>query len=321
MSEPKTTLPDARVSPRFAGICTFYRYPRLEDVEREGKAVDWAVYGAPFDSGVTFRPGARFGPRAVREASQYVKVHHVGHDVTVTHALSLADAGDAPVRTYSCAENDAAMTAWARGVGDPDRTRLLAFGGDHSIALANIRATWERRGRPAGGLALLHFDAHLDTVDAVWGERHGHASPFIRAIEAGYVDPRRMISVGIRGPLNTRTDLDYAKEHGVRVATPEELRSGGPGLLAEFVGSLGGAETYLSVDIDVFDPAYAPGTGTPAVGGLTSAEGLAALRALAGVNLVGADVVEVLPDRDPSGITALLAAQVGFEALALGAIG
>jgi len=316
----KTTLPDARVSPRFAGICTFYRYPRLSDALAEGKAVDWVVYGCPFDSGVSYRPGARFGPRAVREASQYVKVYHLAHDVTVTERLSLADGGDAPVRAYSCEDNHEAMTDYARRLGDAATTKLLAVGGDHSIALGNIRATWERRGRPEEGLALVHFDAHLDTVDAVWGERLGHASPFIRAIEAGYVDPTRMISVGIRGPLNTKTDLEYAKEHGVRVVTPEELRAGGAALLAEFAREIGGAETYMSVDIDVFDPAYAPGTGTPAVGGLTSAEGLAAMRALAGVNLVGADVVEVLPDRDPAGVTALLAAQVGFEAIALAAI-
>ena len=316
---PRTILADARVSPRFAGISTFYRYPRLEDVERDGGRADWAVYGAPYDGGVTYRPGARFGPRAVREASQYVKVYHLGHDVTVTEALSLADAGDAPVAPYSCEGNHEAMTGFGVALAGAE-TKLLAIGGDHSIALSNLRATWERRGRPGGGLALVHFDAHLDTVDSVWGERFGHASPFIRAIEGGYVDPRRMVTVGIRGPLNTKKDLDYAREHGVRIVTADEFRTGGPGVLAAFVKELGGAEAYLSFDIDCFDPVYAPGTGTPAVGGLTSAEGLAGLQALAGLNLVGADVVEVLPDRDVAGVTALLAAQVGFECLALGAL-
>jgi len=320
MSDSKTKLPDARTTPRFAGVCAFYRYPLICDVLDEGKAVDWAVYGCPFDTGVSFRPGTRFGPRAVRDASQYIKVHHLEHDVTVTEALSLADGGDAPVNTYSCEANHEGMTEYALTLGDPSRTKLLAFGGDHSIALGNIRATWERRGKPEGGLAMIHFDAHLDTVDALWGEKYGHASPFIRAIEKGYVDPKRMMTVGVRGPLNTKKDLDYAKEHGVRVVTAPEFRAAGVSVLREFVEGLGGAEAYLSFDIDCFDPVYAPGTGTPAIGGLTSAEGLEALRSLAGVNLVGADVVEVLPDRDHAQVTALLAAQVGFECLALAAV-
>jgi len=320
MSEPKTKLPDARAYPRFAGVCTFYRYPRVCDVIAGGGGVDWAVYGAPFDAGVTYRPGARFGPRAVREASQYIKVYSVEHDVTVTEALSLADGGDAPVQPYSCEGTHELVTEFAMGLGDQGRTRLLMFGGDHSNALANIRASWERAGKPSGGLAMVHFDAHLDTVDALWGEKFGHASPFIRAIEAGYVDPARMISVGVRGPLNSKGDLEYAAKHGVRIVSPERLRDEGVGLLSSFVKELGGAPAYLSFDIDCFDPSAAPGTGTPAVGGLTVAEGLASLRALAGVELLGADVVEVLPDRDPAGVTALLAAQVGFEALALGAL-
>lgn len=314
---PRTVLPDPRVSPRFAGIATFCRYPRLEDVAPENRPVNWAIYGVPSDAGVTYRPGARFGPRAIREASQYVKRFHIEHGVDVCEVLSLADAGDAPVRPYNCKETIDTVIDWA--VKLASSTKLFAVGGDHSIAYANIAATWERRGRPAGGLALVHFDSHLDTVDTVWGEKWGHASPFIRAIESGFVDPKAMISVGVKGPLNTRDDLDFARRAGVTIVTYEQWRAGGPGPIVDFVKRLGERETYLTFDIDVVDPAFAPGTGTPCVGGFTSAEVLGLLRSLRGVHLAGADVVEVLPDRDPAGITAFLAAHIMFEILALDA--
>ncbi len=316
----RTILPDPRQTPRFAGISTFCRYPEIADVEPVNAPVDWAIYGAPFDGGVTYRPGARFGPRAVREASQYVKAHHLEHGVTVTDVLSIADAGDAPVKPYSCEANAGAVAEFARGLGEEKTTRLMAIGGDHSIALANLRATWERRGKPRAGLALLHFDSHLDTVDAVWGEKYGHASPFIRAVEEGLIDPRRMISIGVKGPLNTPADLEFAQKHGVTLVTYERWRREGAAPIAQFLQRLGGAESYLSFDIDVVDPAFAPGTGTPSVGGLTSAEALGLLRGLRGANIVGADVVEVLPAQDVAGITALLAAHVAFEVLALDAL-
>lgn len=325
---PRTILPDSRVSPRFAGISTFCRYPRLEDVAPENRPVDWAIYGVPSDAGVTYRPGARFGPRAIREESQYVKRFHIEHNVDVCDMLSLADAGDAPVRPYDCKETLDAVIDWAVKLDDArpasetratQHTKLFAVGGDHSIAYANIAATWERRGRPAGGLAMIHFDSHLDTVDAVWGEKWGHASPFIRAIEAGLVDPKGMISVGVKGPLNTRDDLEFAKSKGVTVVTYEDWRRDGAGKLVDFARRLGSRETYVTFDIDAIDPAFAPGTGTPSVGGFTSAEALGLLRQLRGTNVVGGDVVEVLPDRDPAGITALLAAHILFEIIALDA--
>jgi agmatinase len=318
----KTVMPDPRRSPRFAGVCTFCRYPRLEDVDAASKPVDWAIYGVPFDGGVTFRPGARFGPRAIREESQYVKRYSIEHGLDVTEKLSLADAGDAPVQPYSIKGTLDAVTEFASGLEDKT-TKLFAVGGDHSIAYANIRATWTRRGKPKGGLALLHFDSHLDTVDAVWGEKWGHASPFIRAIEDGLIDPRRMLSVGIKGPLNTGEDLEFAKKHGVTVMTYEQWHRAmraGKGEVEGFVKGLAGAEAYLTFDIDCVDPAFAPGTGTPSVGGLTSAEALTLLRSLKGANIVGADVVEVLPERDVAGITALLAGHVIFEVLCLDAV-
>ncbi len=315
-----TMLPDPRQYPRFAGVATFCRYPLLEWVAPEHRPVDWALYGVPFDGGVTFRPGARFGPRAVRDASQYVKRYSMEHGLDLCEELSLADAGDAPVQPYSCRATAEAATAFARGLGEPSHTRLFAVGGDHSIAYANVRATWERRGSPKGGLALVHFDAHFDTVDQVWGERWGHASPFIRAVEEGMIDPKRMISVGIRGPLNTCEDAEYAPKHGVRIVTCNEWRRSGNGVLERFVAELGGAEAYLSFDVDCCDPAFAPGTGTHAIGGFASHEALGAIRSLRGLNVVGADVVEVLPDRDVAEITALLAGTVIFEVLCLDAV-
>jgi agmatinase len=313
----RTPLPNARVTPRFAGICTFCRFPRLEGPS--AVAPDWAIYGVPYDTGVTFRPGARFGPRAVREASQYVKPFHAVHGVNIAERLSLVDAGDAPVHPYGPRETMESVAAWAAALADPAITRLFAVGGDHSIAYANIRATWERRGRPAGGLALIHFDSHLDTVDEVWGEKWGHASPFIRAIEDGLIDPKAMVSVGVKGPYNTARDLDFAKDVGVTLITREDLAAGGSARLAEFARVHAAREFYLTFDVDVVDPAFAPGTGTPSVGGISSYEAISLIRSLRGLRIIGADVVEVLPDRDVAQLTSLLAAQVIFEVLALAA--
>lgn len=318
---PRTVLPNARVTPRFAGVATFCRFPMLADVPAEQSPLDWVLYGIPYDGSVTYRPGAKFGPRAIREASQYIKPVHLEHDVNLAMVFSLADAGDAPVQPYSCKDTLDAACEFAKALGDPARTKLFAVGGDHSIAYANIRATWERRGRPEGGLAMLHFDAHLDTTDEVWGEKWTHASPFIRAIEDGLLDPKRMLSVGIRGPLNAAGDLDYAREHGIELVTYQDWQSGdGDARIGSFLEKLGEDEVYLTFDIDCIDPAFAPGTGTPCCGGFTSAEAIGLIRRCAGVNLVGADVVEVLPDRDPAGITSLLASHVLFEILCLAAV-
>lgn len=317
----KTILPDPRITPRVAGICTFGRFPRLADVPKEHLPLDWAVYGVPYDAGVTYRPGARFGPRAIRDESQYLKPHHVVHDVTVTEELSIADAGDAPINPYSPEQNTRTVAEFAADLPTPEHTKLLALGGDHSIALSNMRATHQRLG---GGppMALIHFDSHLDTVDAVLGERYSHASPFIRAVEEALIDPSAMLSVGIKGPLNTRGDLAYTRDLGAQIVTYDDwARARGQMRIDSFVESLVGRNVYITFDIDCVDPAYAPGTGTPSVGGFTSAEVLGILRSLKGVRVVGADVVEVLPDRDHAGITSLLAAHVALEILALDAAG
>ena len=320
MAEPRTLLPDARKQPRFSGISTFCRFPSIDAVPAGGGPVDWALYGIPFDGGVTYHPGARFGPRAIRDASQYIKPAHHEFGVNIAETFSMADAGDAPVKPYSCKATVDAAGAFAAGIGTPGHTRLLAIGGDHSVAYANMKATWERRGRPEKGLAVLHFDAHLDTVDEVWDERWGHASPFIRAAEDKLIDPRRMLTIGIRGPGNDLADLDSAKRLGIDIVTYERWRAGEAERgLEEFQLRIGADDVYLSFDIDCVDPAFAPGTGTPVCGGFSSAEAFELLRRFAGLNVVGADVVEVLPARDPAGITALLAAHVVFEILALAA--
>jgi agmatinase len=324
MAEFRTTLPNAREYPRFAGVSTFCRVPLIEHIRPEHQPVDWAIYGIPFDGGVTYRPGARFGPRSIREASQYIKPYHLEHNVNIAQVLSLADAGDAPTRPYSCKETLDAACGFAQSLGDSNHTKLLAVGGDHSIAYANIRAMWTRRGKPTPGLALIHFDAHLDTAGAIWDEEWTHASPFRHAIEDGLVDPKRMLSIGIRGPLNTPDDLAYAQERGIEIVTYDQCATDeGAERIERFLDALGDDESYISFDVDCVDPAFAPGTGTPVCGGFTSAEAIDMLRALAGLNIVGADVVEVLPDRDvggSGGITALLASHVIFEILALAAL-
>lgn len=316
---PRTLLPDGRRTPRFAGVATFCRFPEVHEVAAAQRPIDWVVYGAPFDGGVTYRPGARFGPRAVRDQSQYIKPFHPEIGVNIAERLSCADGGDCPVAPYSCHDSMERQLEFARTVGDP-QSRLIAIGGDHSIAYANIRATWERQGRPAGGMALAHFDAHLDTVDVVWGERWGHASPFIRAIEDGFIDPRAMLSLGVRGPLNTATDLDFARTNGVRIVGPDRLARGeASNLLESFRTEIGARPLYVSFDIDCLDPAFAPGTGTPVCGGLSTREAFDLLRGLVGVNLVGGDIVELLPDRDVADITALAASHILFELLAVAA--
>lgn len=316
----RTILPNPRLQPRFAGIATYARFPQVDAVPPANRPIDWIVYGYAYDGGVTYRPGTRFGPRAIRDASQYVKPYHIEHDLDLTETLSCADAGDAPVKPFDCKDNLDTTVEFASALPDPSHTRLLALGGDHSCAYANLKATWTRLGKPAGGLALVHFDSHTDTTDITGGERFSHASPFIRLIEEGALDPKRMISIGIKGPLNTKSDLAYAPEHGIELITYPQWTKDGPARLAKFLKRTAGDPTYVSFDIDCVDPAYAPGTGTPSLGGFTSAEALENLRSLAGVNVVGGDVVEVLPDRDVAGITALLAAHVAYEIIMLKAV-
>lgn len=306
----KTQLPDARVFPRFAGVCSFFRFP----IELQPKSgVDWAVYGVPFDASTTYRPGARFGPRAIREQSAYIKAYHLQYQQHLLERYSLVDAGDAPVSPYDFEENlkqhENFALAW-REKG----ARTFAVGGDHSIALGNMRATAKSFGEK---LALIHFDSHTDTVDSLWGEKYTHAAPIRRGIEEGLFDTKAMISIGIKGPVNTAHELDWGQDQGIEYVTYEEWRAEGSERIQKFAKSLGNKAVYLSFDIDCVDPAYAPGTGTPSVGGFTSAEVIELVRIFRGINLQGADLVEVAPAYDPSYVTALLGAHLIFEILSL----
>ncbi len=298
---------DASAVPRFAGIATFARLPRIEDVGR----ADVAVVGAPFDGGVSYRPGARFGPAHVREASRLLRPYNPAQDVEPFGAQQVADAGDIAINPFDLEEavrqvEEAAASLTTGG------TRLVTIGGDHTIALPLLRNV----AREHGPVAVVHFDAHLDTWDTYFGAPITHGTPFRRASEEGLVDLEASLHVGIRGPLYSREDLRDDQRLGFAVISSVELETEGLSrAIDRMLARLGDRPVYLSVDIDVLDPAHAPGTGTPEAGGLTSRELLAMIRALAGVRLVGADVVEVAPAYDHAQLTAVAASHVVYEIL------
>ena len=303
--------PDGRQVPRFAGPDTFARLPRLQDLA-DGKA-DIAIAGIPFDSGVSYRPGARFGPAAVRNGSKLLRPYHPGLETHPLHAHQVADAGDIPVNPFDITEAIAAIDVAARAllghVG-----RLIAIGGDHTIALPLLRATAARH----GPVALVHFDAHLDTWDTYFGAPYTHGTPFRRAVEEGLLALDASAHVGIRGPLYGAADLSDDKALGfATVSTADVARHGVDQAIDRIRDRVGDRPVYVSVDIDVLDPAHAPGTGTPEPGGLTTRELQLILRGLDGLTLAGADVVEVAPAYDHAELTALAAANVAYEILAL----
>ena len=305
--------PDARVVPRFAGPETFARLPRLEEITGQAAV---AIMGAPFDSGVSYRPGARFGPAAVRAGSKLLRPYHPEMEVHPWGAQQVADAGDAAINPFSLEEAVRDIQVAAARVLERAGC-LVTVGGDHTIALPLLRAVHARR----GPCALLHFDAHLDTWDTYFGAAYTHGTPFRRAAEEGLLDLDRSMHVGIRGPLYTDADLGRDAELGYRVVSTAEIsRQGVPAVIERIRARVGEGPVYLSVDIDVLDPAHAPGTGTPEPGGLTTRELQELLRGLAGLPIVGADVVEVSPPYDHAELTALAAAHVVYELLALLAI-
>jgi agmatinase len=304
---------DAQVVPRFAGIRTFMRLPHTTELA----GVDAAVYGIPFDTATSYRTGPRFGPEAIRSASALLRPYNPELDVNVVETLSIADYGDVPVspgdteRTYGQVEEALAPLVEA-GVFP------LALGGDHSITLAELRALAPKH----GPLALVQLDAHGDTWEEYFGQRFFHGTTFKRALEEKLIDPKASVQAGLRGSLYGAEDIDSARALGFTVLSCDELRALGPGVYADLVRErVGRRPVFLSFDIDVLDPAFAPGTGTPEVGGLSTAEALAFLRALAGIDLAGADVVEVSPPYDGAGQqTALAAANVAYELLSLRAL-
>jgi len=304
---------DSMEVPRFAEPSTFARLPRRDQVER----CDVAVVGVPFDAGVTYRPGARFGPHAVRHASRLLRAYHPGLDVEPFGAQQVADAGDIACNPFDIKEAIRAIEEGAEALLS-SADRLLSIGGDHTIALPLLRAMKRRH----GPVALLHFDAHLDTWDVYFGAAYTHGTPFRRAWEEGLLLEDRAMHVGIRGPLYARSDLADDAGFGFAIVEAMDLeRLGVGGVVERARERLGDAPVYVSVDIDVLDPSHAPGTGTPEAGGLSSRELLGILRGLAGLNVVGADVVEVSPPYDHAEMTSIAASHAAYELVGLFARG
>jgi agmatinase len=300
---------DSRAVPRFAGPATFARLPRRDQVE----TVDIGVLGIPFDGGTTYRPGARFGPNAIREASRQLRPYNSALDVEPFVVAQVADCGDVTANPFSIEEALAAIEAAADEL-IAGGTRLVALGGDHTVAVPLLRATARRY----GPVTLLHFDAHLDTWDTYFGAPYTHGTPFRRAVEEGLLDTTALTHVGIRGPLYSTGDLGEDAGLGFGIVTSYQVEEWGvAGVVERLRERIGDRPLYTSIDIDVLDPAHAPGTGTPEAGGLTSRELLGILRGLDGLRLVGADVVEVAPAYDHAQITAVAAAHVAYELVSL----
>ncbi len=300
---------DATVVPRYAGHATFARLPRLEDVGR----AEIGVVGVPFDSGVSYRPGARFGPAHIRQASRLLRPYNPAQDISPFATVQVADAGDLAANPFDIA---AAIAAIEAGADDLHARvdRLVTLGGDHTIALPLLRSVVKRH----GPVAVVHFDAHLDTWDTYFGEPYTHGTPFRRAAEEGLIDAVRSVHVGIRGPLYADSDLVDTRDLGYAViACVDYDRLGLDGVIAAMRERLDAGPTYVSVDIDVVDPGMAPGTGTPEAGGLTSRELLATLRGLGGLEVVGADIVEVSPAYDHAEVTGIAASHVAYELISL----
>ncbi|HET7388374.1 MAG TPA: agmatinase [Nocardioidaceae bacterium] len=311
---------DATKVPRYAGPPTFARLPRIDEVgdvsRHPSQAADVAVLGVPFDSGVSYRPGARFGPGHIRASSRLLRPYNPAQRVWPFATQQVADAGDLGITPFDLDEAIAAIQTGAEEVlgGLSGAGRLLVLGGDHTIALPLLRTMARRH----GPVAVVHFDAHLDTWDTYFGAPYTHGTPFRRASEEGLIDLEGSIHLGIRGPLYDATDLDETARLGfATVACTDYDRLGLDGVVASMRERIGDRPVYVSVDIDVLDPAAAPGTGTPEAGGLTSRELLGTLRGLAGSRIVGADIVEVAPAYDHAEVTGIAAAHVAYELLSL----
>jgi agmatinase len=296
--------------PRFSGIRTFARRRHSADLD----GVDAAIVGVPFDVGTSFRPGARFGPEAIRAVSVLLRDYDPALDVDVLGSLEVVDRGDvwAPP-----GDAEGGVSRLAEGLMPVPAAGVvpLALGGDHLIALAELRALSAAHGPPA----LVLLDSHADTWDSYGGQRYFHGTPFRRAVEEGIVDPSRSLLAGMRGTLYAKQDLADAAGLGFELVPWRELRGLGPAEYAERVRArVGDGPAFLSFDVDFVDPAFAPATGTPEPGGPSSAEALELVRALTGIRFVGFDVVEVSPPYDPPGQpTALLAANVAYTMLGL----
>jgi agmatinase len=296
---------DATMVPRYGGPATFARLPTLDDVGR----ADVAVMGVPFDSGVSYRPGARFGPAHIRQSSKLLRNYNPVQDVEPFGAQQVADAGDIACNPFDIGDALRQIDAGAREVLDRSG-KLITIGGDHTIALPLLRVMHEMH----GPIAVVHFDAHLDTWDTYFGAPVTHGTPFRRASEEGLIDKTGSMHVGIRGPLYSPDDLSDDQVLGFQVIGAHDMDDmGWRGAVELIRARVGNRPTYVSLDIDVLDPAFAPGTGTPEAGGLTSRELLSILRAFGDLNLVGADIVEVAPAYDHAEVTGIAAAHAAYE--------
>ena len=298
---------DAAEIPRFAGIPSFMRLPIFEDPAQ----LDIALLGVPWDGGTTNRAGARHGPREVRNQSSLMrKVHHVSH-IAPYDLVRVGDIGDAPVNPIDLLDSLKRIEGFYRRIHAAG-TIPLSVGGDHLVTLPIFRALAAER--PIG---MVHFDAHSDTNDRYFGDNpYTHGTPFRRAIEEGLLDPKRTVQIGIRGSIYDANDEAFAQECGIRVIHMEEFADlGVEATLAEVRRVVGQGPTYVTFDVDVLDPAFAPGTGTPEIGGMTTLQAQHMIRGLQGLNLIGADVVEVSPPFDQGGATALVGATMMFELL------
>ncbi len=297
-----------REFPRFSGIKTFFRLP-IADIQEN---FDVALFGIPYDGAVSYRPGARFAPTQIRDASSLGRGFHMTRALALFERLKVADIGDCPTVPIDQAQTYEKIEKFATELLKTNK-KFISIGGDHSTTLPLLRALKKKYGAP---LSFIHFDAHLDTYPAAWGCEYHHGAFARHAIEEGLVDPKKMLQIGIRGPLAGSDDLKIVTNHQVQVRTVDDIREKP---IQEFLKTLPSfsGPTYVSFDIDCLDPAYAPGTGTPVPGGLTTYETQRILRALKIENLVGADIVEVCPPFDSSQITSLAAVDTMFELLCL----
>ena len=294
-------------SPRFAQPATFMRLPHVIDPH----GLDVAIVGVPFDGGTSYRPGARLAPREIRAQSSLIRSYSYFQKVAPFDRLNVADVGDIDAPPVSIDKCYAAVEAGVAAIAETT-ARPIVIGGDHSITLPVLRALAKRH----GPLGLVQFDAHIDTWDEYFGGKYFHGTPFRRAIEEGIVDGSRFIQVGIRGPMYGEDDFDFHRTHRITMIDIDQVKDRGiPWVVGEIQRVVTGP-AYMTFDIDSVDPAFAPGTGTPEVGGLTSHEAQRLVRGLAGLALVGGDIVEVAPVFDgPGQITSLLAANLAFEFL------
>jgi agmatinase len=307
-AKPHPLPVDALVYPRFSGVPTFMRLPYLPHAEE----LDIAIIGIPFDGGTTYRPGPRFGPRNIRVQSAMIRPWNPVLKVNPFTKWRIADFGDLSINPLSIEDTYSRIT---KQLGDVLRasTRTLCVGGDHSILLPILRAIHTHFG-PVG---FVQLDAHGDTWGGYFGSPHSHGTPVKYAVEEGLIEKDYALQVGLRGQVYSEDDFDFARKHNIQIVTSEEFHRRGIELVKRHVKKFRNHPVYITLDIDIVDPAFAPGTGTPQVGGLSSAQILDLVRSLGGLNIVGADLVEVSPPYDNGEITSLLAANLLFELLCL----